>query len=128
MSTTMKTGLCLGAFASFLAAVAAALAVSVVAEAAPTKLIGTVGPSYTISLKTASGRKVTSLPRGTYSITVRDRSFEHNFVIRGAGVRKTVTGVSFVGTKTVTVRLGAGKVTFLCAPHADEMRGSFGVR
>ena len=128
MSTTVKAGLGIGAFASFLAAVAVALAVSVAAEAAPTKLVGSVGPNYTISLKTASGRKVTSLPRGTYSITVRDRSFEHNFVIRGAGVRKTVTGVGFVGTKTVTVRLGSGSTTFLCSPHADEMRGSFKVR
>jgi hypothetical protein len=128
MSTTMRTGLGLGTLASFLAAVVAALAVSVVAEAAPTKLVATVGPGDTISLKTASGRKVTSLPRGTYAITVRDRSDEHNFAIRGQGVNKTVTGVEFVGTKTVTVRLGSGKTTFVCVPHADDMRGTFIVR
>jgi hypothetical protein len=128
MSTTMKAGVGVGALATFVAAVAAALVVSVAAEAAPTKLVGTVGPSSTISLKTASGRKVASLPRGTYAITVRDRSDEHNFAIRGAGVSKTVTGVDFVGTKTVTVRLGSGRTTFVCTPHADEMRGTFTVR
>jgi hypothetical protein len=128
MSITMKAGLGLGALASFVAAVAAALAVSVSAHAAPAKLVGTVGPGSTISLKTASGRKIATLPRGTYSITVRDRSEDHNFVIRGAGVNKAVTGVDFVGTKTVTVRLGAGRVSFVCAPHADEMRGSFVIR
>jgi hypothetical protein len=117
-----------GVVASFVAALAAALAVSVTAQAAPTKLVGTVGPGFTITLKTASGRKVTSLTRGSYSITVRDRSVDHNFVIRGAGVTKTVTGVGFVGTKTVTVRFGAGKVSFVCAPHADDMRGAFTVR
>ena len=128
MSTTMKAGLGLGALASFLAAVVAALAVSVVAEAAPTKLVATVGPGDTISLKTASGRRVSSLPRGAYAITVRDRSDEHNFAIRGSGVNKTVTSVEFVGTKTVTVRLGSGKTTFICVPHADDMRGTFTVK
>lgn len=128
MSTTKKAGLGLGLLASFVAAVAVALTASLVAHAAPAKLVGTVGPSSTISLKTTSGRRVTSLPRGTYTITVRDRSEDHNFAIVGAGVRKTVTGVDFVGTKTVTVRLGSGKVSFLCTPHADEMRGSFSVR
>ena len=44
MSTTMKAGVGVGALASFFAAVAAALVVSVAAEAAPTKLVGTVGP------------------------------------------------------------------------------------
>jgi hypothetical protein len=128
MSTTLKAGLGIGALASFGAAVAVALALAVSANAAPAKLIGSVGPGQTISLKTASGKRLTTLPRGTYSITVRDRSDEHNFAIRGAGIRKSVTGVDFVGTKTVTVRLGSGLVTFVCTPHADDMRGAFKVR
>jgi hypothetical protein len=128
MSSTMKAGLGIGLVASFVAAVAAALALSVTAHAAPTKLVGTVGPGSTISLKTASGRKITSLTRGTYTITVRDRSDDHNFVVSGPGLNKVVTGVDFVGTKTVTIRLGSGRVSFLCAPHADEMRGGFRVR
>ena len=108
--------------------VACAMLFSVTAQAAPQKLVGTVGPGFTISLKTASGKRVTGLTRGTYTLTVRDRSDEHNFFVRGPGVSKSVTGVDFVGTKTVTIRFGSGKYAFLCAPHADEMRGSISVR
>jgi hypothetical protein len=95
------------------------------ASAAPAKLVGTVGPGFTIGLKTASGKKVTGLPRGTYTITVRDRSDEHNFFLRGPGVRKQITGVDFVGSKTVTVRVGSGLYSFVCTPHSDEMNGGF---
>jgi hypothetical protein len=115
-----------GALASALAALALAFAVT--AHAAPQKLIGTVGPGYTIALKTSSGKKVTSLTRGTYTITVRDRSDEHNFFMRGPGLTKAMTGVDFVGTKTVTVQLRSGKYGFVCTPHADEMHGGFSVR
>lgn len=106
----------------------AALVFAVLAQAAPTKLVGTVGPGATISLKTTTGKRVSTLPRGSYQIVVRDRSEDHNFALRGPGVKRTLTGVDFVGTKTVTVRLGAGRYTFVCTPHADEMRGSFGIR
>jgi hypothetical protein len=109
-------------------AATAALVFSVIAEGAPTRLVGTVGPGSTISLKTATGKRVAMLPRGSYRIVIRDRSDEHNFAVRGPGVRRTLTGVDFVGAKTVTVRLGAGRYTFVCVPHADDMRGTFGVR
>ena len=84
-----------------------------------------MGPGYTIGLKTASGKKVTALPRGTYTITVKDRSDEHNFFLRGPGVRKQITGVDFVGSKTLTVRVGSGTYSFVCTPHSDEMKGGF---
>ena len=87
-----------------------------------------MGPGYTISLKSASGKRVNSLTRGTYAIVVKDRSDEHNFYMRGPGVSKVFTGVEFVGTKTVNVRLGSGKYAFVCTPHSDEMHGSFSVR
>jgi plastocyanin len=106
---------------------AAALALAVTAQAAPTKLVGTVGPGSTISLKTTTGKRVSTLPRGSYSITVKDRSDEHNFAMRGPGASRTLTGVDFVGTKTVTLKLGAGRFTFVCTPHSDDMRGSFSV-
>jgi hypothetical protein len=105
-----------------------ALVFAVLAEGAPTRLVGTVGPGSTISMKTASGKRVSMLPRGSYRIVINDRSDEHNFAMRGPGVSRTWTGVDFVGTKTVTVRLGAGRYTFVCVPHADDMRGTFGVR
>jgi hypothetical protein len=108
--------------------VACAMLLSVTAQAAPQKLVGTVGPGFTISLKTASGKRVTGLTRGTYTLTVRDRSDEHNFHVRGPGLSKSVTGVDFVGTKTVTIRLAAGRYAFVCTPHSDDMRGGITVR
>ncbi len=108
--------------------VALALVFSVTAQAAPQKLVGTVGPGFTISLKTATGKRVTGLTRGAYTLTVRDRSDEHNFFVSGPGLKKSVTGVEFVGTKTVTLRLASGKYAFLCTPHSDDMRGAISVR
>jgi plastocyanin len=97
-------------------------------QAATPKLVGTVGPGVTISLKTAAGAKVTTLKAGTYSITVNDRSKFHDFRLRGPGVNKVISSVAAVGTKTVTVRLAAGKYVFTCQPHTAAMRGSFTVR
>ena len=128
MTATHKR-LGVGLAASLLAVlIATALLFSVTAHAAPQKLFGTVGPGFTISLKTASGKRVTGLTRGTYTLTVRDRSDEHNFFVRGPGVSKSVTAVDFVGTKTVTIRFGSGRYAFLCTPHSDEMRGGISVR
>jgi plastocyanin len=89
-------------------------------------LTATVGPSATISLRTASGRRVTSLRRGRYRIRVRDRSAMHNFHLRGPGVNKRTT-VAFRGTVTWTVTLRRGTYRFVCDPHARRMRGSFRV-
>ena len=128
MTTTYKK-LGVGLAASLLGAlVALALVFSLTAQAAPQKLVGTVGPGFTISLKTATGKRVTGLTRGAYTITVRDRSDEHNFFVSGPGLKKSVTGVEFVGTKTVTLRLASGKYAFVCTPHSDDMRGAISVR
>lgn len=115
-----------GIAAAGLAAIA--LAVPAASQAATPKLTGTVGPGYTITLKTAAGKKATSLRAGTYRIVISDRSAEHNFQLRGPGLNKEFTGVGFVGTKTVTVRLRGGKYGFVCLPHAAAMKGGFSVR
>jgi len=91
-----------------------------------TKLVATVGPGYTISLK-RGGRKVTTLKPGLYTIVVRDRAAIHNFRLIGPGVNKA-TGIAFVGTKTWRLRLKAGLHRFRCDPHRTMMRGSFRVR
>jgi hypothetical protein len=109
-------------------ALASALGTWSTATAAPSALKGSVGPGETISLKNARGKKLALLPRGTYRLTVTDRSDEHNFYISGPGLRKQITGIDFVGTKTVTVKLRSGKYAFVCTPHADDMRGAFTVR
>jgi plastocyanin len=89
-------------------------------------LQGTVGPSFTIGLS-KTGHRVTALKAGTYRIVVSDRSSEHNFVLHGPGKTLTLTSVGAMGTKTATVKLGKGTWTYFCAPHADDMRGSFRV-
>jgi plastocyanin len=107
---------------------AAALALATPAQAA-TKLIGTVGTNdnFVISLKTTSGKLVTKLRAGTYTIVVRDRSGIHNFHLRGPRLDKVVTGIPFMGTKTIRVKLRPGKYTYLCDAHPTTMRGTFRV-
>jgi len=92
------------------------------AVAASPSFKGTVGPGETISVSPKPTKA------GTYRLTVRDRSPEHNFRLRGPGVN-VATGVGAMGTKTFTIKLKRGTTyTFVCDPHADEMRGSFKVR
>jgi hypothetical protein len=107
-------------------AVLAALAVAPPAWGKATPLAGTVGPSFTISLKKA-GVRVTTLRRGSYTITVNDRSDFHNFRLRGPGVNRAITTVAFIGRRSATVTLRPGRYTFLCDPHSIDMRGSFRV-
>jgi plastocyanin len=109
------------------AAAALALAASIgAAPATPGKLVGTVGPGPTITLKKGSTR-VSTLKRGRYTFVVRDRSAEHNFRLRGP-VGRMITSISQTGTKTITLNLKPGRYTYVCDPHADEMTGSFRVR
>jgi plastocyanin len=90
-------------------------------------LSGSVGPGFTIKL-TKAGKVVKSLKAGAYRLAVADRSAEHNFVLqRQGGSSRQITSVSFVGTKTVTVKLTRGVWKFYCAPHASVMRGSIAV-
>jgi plastocyanin len=102
-------------------------AVSTGSAVAAKRLSGTVGPGFTISLK-SGGKKVTSLRPGSYRITVRDRADIHNFHLRGPGVNKRITGVDFEGTKSVTLRLRKGTYRYQCDPHSSDMHGRFKVR
>ncbi len=91
------------------------------------RLVGKTGPAFTISLKTASGARVTQVKAGTYTLVVTDRTGTdaHNFHITGAGVDLKTT-VGFVGTKTWRVRFQRGKTyRFVCDPHELAMHGSF---
>lgn len=107
---------------------AAALVGPAGSQAATPKLIATVGPGFTISLKTPAGKKVTTLKPGSYAITVNDRSKIHDFKLKGPGLSKVISGVSAVGSRTVTVRLRAGRYQYTCQPHAAAMHGAFTVR
>ena len=123
-----KRTMTLGTFIVTSLLAALALATWTTASAAPSKLKASVGPGETISLKAANGKRVSAVSRGTYVITVSDRSDEHNFFLSGPGLRKQLTTVGFVGTKTVTVKLRPGKYGFVCTPHSDDMNGGFSVR
>lgn len=109
------------------AAVAATTSAASFATSAPGRLIGTVGPGFDISLKHASGTPVTRLRAGTYLLVVHDRSAIHDFHLTGPGVNRVVTGVAFVGTRTIRLQLRAGLYRYVCDPHAFVMHGRFRV-
>jgi plastocyanin len=91
-----------------------------------TKLFGTVGPGFTISLRDASGARVTRLDPGTYDIEVEDLSEEHNFHLTGPGVNRT-TEIGDTGTASWTVTFTDGTYRYVCDPHSGSMSGSFTV-
>ncbi len=93
--------------------------------AAP-KLLATVGPENTISLRSASGAALKTLKAGTYSIAVRDRSKLHNFHLVGAGVNRK-TGLAATVTVTWKVTLGAGALRFYSDRSPAGVRGSIRV-
>ena len=111
---------------TLLAGVVTALAIAVPASAQTTRLNGTVGPGFTITLKAKSGAKVTKLKAGRYTIVVKDLSKIHNFHLTGPGVNKD-SGVAPTGTKTWTVTLRKGTYVIVCDPHASSMKGKFAV-
>jgi plastocyanin len=104
---------------------AAAVVAPTFGSSTATRLNGTVGPGFTITLKKGTAR-VTTLKAGSYTFVVRDRSNIHDFALRGP-VSRVITTVRFVGTKTVTLRLKAGRYTYVCRPHVSTMKGSFRV-
>jgi plastocyanin len=99
------------------------------AEPAPAEgggtLAGTVGPGFTIVL-TQDGSPVSQLAAGTYTIEVDDQAGSHNFHLSGPGVDEA-TDVGETGMATWEVTLEAGEYTFVCDPHASQMKGSFTV-
>jgi opacity protein-like surface antigen len=109
-----------------IAAVCAFAAFSSPAAAQAVDLFGTVGPDFTISLRNAQGQNVTQLDPGAYRIVVQDRSDFHNFHLSGPGV-SLATDIESVETVTWEVTLVEGRYTFVCDPHATDMRGSFTV-
>jgi plastocyanin len=112
----------------FAAVAAAALAAAAPTSAAPMQSVtGTVGPGFTIVLA-KGGQKVTKLKARTpYRFVIRDRAAIHDFRLRGPGIDRVLTSVSFQGTKSYTLRLKKGTYRFFCDPHAGFMHGSFRV-
>ena len=92
-------------------------------------IVGT-NDNFDITLNDASGRKISSLAPGTYTIVVHDRSAIHNFHLASNG-DPTVdfrTDVPFVGDMTFVATFKAGvRYAYACEPHWQVMNGSFGV-
>ncbi len=87
-----------------------------------TTLNGSVGPGFDISLDGTDG-----LTAGDYTIAVNDQSSAHNFHLTGPGGVDVATDVSAEGEESFDVTLEAGEYTFVCDPHASQMKGSFTV-
>jgi len=97
-------------------------------HAATPMLVGTVGPGYTIHL-TQGGKAVKTLKAGTYKFVVHDKSSIHGFSMDGPnGFDKDFTQVPAVGTKTVVVKLKAGKYKYYCPAHESMMFAHFTVK
>jgi plastocyanin len=58
---------------------------------------------------------------------VVDRAGGHDFHLTGPGVDKVITGVGFMGTKSVVLKLKKGTYRYVCDPHAGFMKGTFTV-
>ena len=116
------------------ALVLAALAIALLPGSAlghdnPT-LTGIVGlnDGFNITLNDASGKKVSRILPGTYTVVVEDHSAIHNFHL-ASNTDSTVdfkTGLEFVGTETFTVTFKNHTVyAYACEPHWQTMNGSF---
>ena len=112
---------------------AALAAASIVAAAAfahhsmAPQLVGTDGPGFSITLK-ANSTAVKTLKAGTYTFVIHDKSAIHGWSLDGPhGFAKDIAKVPAIGTKTVTLKLKAGKYKFYCPNHESVMFGHFTV-
>jgi plastocyanin len=62
-----------------------------------------------------------------YRFVVVDRAAGHDFHLTGPGVDKVITGVGFLGTKSVVLKLKKGTYRYVCDPHAGFNEGDFTV-
>ena len=87
-----------------------------------TTLNGSVGPGFEISLDGTDG-----IAAGDYTLVVNDQSSAHNFHLTGPGGVDVSTDVGGEGEESFEVTLEPGEYTFVCDPHASQMRGTFTV-
>lgn len=113
------------------AALGSAGAAMAFGSASTSTLNGKVGPGFTISLKDSKGKTVKTLKAGTYKFVINDQGDIHTFDLvqkTGGKFHKELTGSSFTGKKTVTVKLSKGKWQYYCAVHPTTMFGNFTVK
>jgi len=90
------------------------------------KLLLTVGPAATITLRNAAGKALQGLKAGNYTIVVRDRSKLHNAHLVGKGVNRK-SGLAATGTLTWKVKLSAGLLRFFSDRSPKTVKGSIRV-
>jgi plastocyanin len=93
------------------------------------KLVGTVGPGFTIDLADANGKHVDVLTAGAYTLVVHDLSDVHNFALgsQTTNVRLVTGSVEGVGDETYTLNLTPGRYAYACSAHPSTMNGTFTV-
>ena len=118
-----------GTIAAVLAAAAALLAAASAGAAGHATLVGVVGKNNAFRITLTSGGKLAkTLKAGTYTFVIHDDSTMHNYELDGPhGKSWKFTTVPFVGTKTITLKLVAGKYKAYCAPHESVMFQHFTV-
>jgi hypothetical protein len=90
------------------------------------KLLLTVGPTATITLRNAAGKVLRGLKAGNYTIVVRDRTKVHNAHLVGKGVNRK-SGLAATGTLTWKVKLSAGLLRFFSDRSPKTVKGSIKV-
>ena len=111
-----------------LVGVVAAVAVVAVepGHADPKRIVhGSVGPGSTITLKDGVGATYVRGAPGMYVFIVSDRSNHDDFHLTGPHVNTVITGVAFVGGRTVALRLGAGVYRYRSDTHPKKLSGTF---
>lgn len=90
------------------------------------RLLLTVGPTATITLRNAAGKVLRGVTAGSYTIVVRDRSKVHNAHLVGAGVNRK-SGLAATGTLTWKVKLSPGALRFFSDRSPKTVQGSIRV-
>ena len=98
------------------------------ARSATPTLIGTDGPGFVIKLQ-MNGKAVKTLKAGTYRFVIHDKAAIHGFSLDGPhGFAKDISPIPFVGTKTITLKLKAGRYKYYCPNHESIMFAHFTVK
>jgi hypothetical protein len=123
MQRALRTGVVIiCAFVLFLPAAAGRQDVATL-----TAIVGT-NDGFTITLNDASGKKVTQIAPGTYTVVVQDRSAIHDFHL-ASNEDATVdfrTDLEFVGEQLFTVTFrDRTHYAYACEPHWQTMNGAF---
>ena len=84
------------------------------------------GDSFTIHLSDPSGRTISHVDAGTYTLVLHDHSSFHNFHLSGPGVDVS-SDIEATGDKTFTITLTDGTYFFQCDEHVAQMHGQFTV-